>query len=331
MNYPVDIIDLIGLILIISVLLLVSLRKSLKIGGSMKWILLILIVSIIFHSFSNTLEWQGISSGLDPLEDIFETLIPWFWGFFFYSYLQRLNQQEIREKEKLVQEQKRFAELLLDLLTHDLSNQHQIILMNLQLLERFTQDDTALEYFTILENSIQNSNLFISNVKTLSQLKGNKLPKTRIKILEIVNQATKKIHEMYPKIVLNLNIQGGDLFIKGHQLLEVVFLNLISNSIRYRKNEEKTVNVTVQCERHSNKVKICFLDKGIGISDELKSEVFDRLTWKHKDRRGSGLGLSISKRIVGMLDGNIQIGNLPDSPNDHTSGTQVCIELDSAD
>ena len=95
----------------------------------------------------------------------------------------------------------------------------------------------------------------------------------------------------------------GPLLIEGDRLaLGRVYRNLITNAIQAT---EPGGHVTVSTSRIGDIIEIAVADTGSGIpADRLKAIFEDFVTTK---RRGLGLGLAISKRIVEQLDGTITV------------------------
>lgn len=87
-----------------------------------------------------------------------------------------------------------------------------------------------------------------------------------------------------------------------------VLLNIISNSLKYRKTD-KHGHIDVQIAKNEKYVLIKIADNGIGIDEHSLPHVFE--TFYRADRArsnvrdGSGLGLSICKKIIDLHDGNI--------------------------
>jgi len=95
--------------------------------------------------------------------------------------------------------------------------------------------------------------------------------------------------------------------------LEIIFNNLISNAIKYNK-EGGTVNCSINCSE--NNVAIIVSDTGIGMTqaemDKL-FQVFVRIkNEKTRNISGSGLGLSIVKKLVDLYGGTIEVSSVPD-------------------
>ena len=101
---PVGIVDLVGFLAILTALAIVWRGWKRALERDAKSLLAGLLALTLFHSFSNTLEWSGITKALDPLEDNIQVLAPMLWGFFFYAFLQTV---EITERKRAEEEVKR--------------------------------------------------------------------------------------------------------------------------------------------------------------------------------------------------------------------------------
>lgn len=90
--------------------------------------------------------------------------------------------------------------------------------------------------------------------------------------------------------------------------IERIILNLLSNAIKFTNPGG---NIAVTMYEEENNIVISVKDDGIGIPDEKQSAVFDRFIQVDKslsrNREGSGIGLSLVKSIVELLDGKIYL------------------------
>jgi two-component system, sensor histidine kinase and response regulator len=95
--------------------------------------------------------------------------------------------------------------------------------------------------------------------------------------------------------------------------IEIIFNNLISNAVKYNKTGGR---VDVFIEKLPAAVKLSVSDTGIGLSAEEKDKIFDDFVriknLKTRNITGSGLGLSIVKKIVEMYKGSIEVQSVPD-------------------
>ncbi|NGQ96017.1 HAMP domain-containing histidine kinase [Brevibacillus sp. SYP-B805] len=95
-------------------------------------------------------------------------------------------------------------------------------------------------------------------------------------------------------------------------LLSQVWTNLIHNAIKFTPNGG---TIGIYLEQHGREVTIRISDTGIGIPEEDQSRIFERFYKADKSRNrtnsGSGLGLSIVKKIVEMHNGRIAVRSVP--------------------
>jgi signal transduction histidine kinase/DNA-binding NarL/FixJ family response regulator len=87
-------------------------------------------------------------------------------------------------------------------------------------------------------------------------------------------------------------------------LFEVVFFNLVSNAFKFTPNSG---TITVILERKGGNLVLEIRDTGVGIPKEKHDLIFDRFTQAFDDAKGAGLGLSLVRDIVSLLNGNIAV------------------------
>lgn len=176
----------------------------------------------------------------------------------------------------------------------------------------------------------------IERIKGMRQLILDLLDLTKIETgkptqkLEIVN--IRKIVQMAIDTIRPYAIQKDvDLYINSRESIEmkadpgeieIIMNNLISNAVKYNRTGGR---VDVFLEKKDDKLKITVADTGIGLKKEDKEKIFvDFVRIKSIQTRevtGSGLGLSIVKKIVDMYQGSIDVHSEPDK------GTSFIITL----
>lgn len=107
-----------------------------------------------------------------------------------------------------------------------------------------------------------------------------------------------------PDALKNIITDGGKL--------KQVLMNLVGNAIKF--TEEGGVSINVRTQSHSDgrhDLTIDVVDTGVGISEEDTRRLFDRFQQldnsSSRKYQGSGLGLSISKDILTLLEGSIKV------------------------
>ncbi|NQU66967.1 MAG: GAF domain-containing protein [Candidatus Marinimicrobia bacterium] len=92
--------------------------------------------------------------------------------------------------------------------------------------------------------------------------------------------------------------------------LSQIFVNLISNSIKYAK-PGKPPKIKIQTSETESSTIITVSDNGIGIKPEFHEKIFDMFERLHSDEKipGTGIGLAIVKKAIGKLSGNISVSS----------------------
>jgi signal transduction histidine kinase len=94
---------------------------------------------------------------------------------------------------------------------------------------------------------------------------------------------------------------------------EIIMNNLVSNAVKYN-NTGGTVTITVDC--NDNEFTLSVADTGIGINAAEKDMLFEEFSRIKNDKTrnisGSGLGLSIVRKVVELYHGVINVESIPD-------------------
>lgn len=105
------------------------------------------------------------------------------------------------------------------------------------------------------------------------------------------------------------------------QQVSQVLANLLSNAIKYRDPTRPPV-VKLTGQRRGSMAEYCVEDNGIGIAPELHRKVYDLFYRANTNRGiGDGLGLTIVRRALGRLDGEIVLESEPGK------GSRFCFTL----
>ena len=143
----------------------------------------------------------------------------------------------------------------------------------------------------------------------------------------LVREAVYTARSASPRHTISVLAQPGIRAMIDPLRFEQVITNLLDNAIKYSP-DGGPIEVRLSCSE-SNDVSLTVTDHGIGIPAEHRSHVFDRFYQAHAGQHfagvaGMGLGLYISRRIVEMHGGSIQI----DAPE--AGGACVSILLPAA-
>lgn len=182
------------------------------------------------------------------------------------------------------------------------------------------QSDYALQYSDTLEETKESLEVInrhakrmtnlINQIMELSKLERQKeIEKEKINLSNIVLQLLEDYKPLLESKNLNLvyNVEK-DLRIQGNKImLERVFLNILMNAVKFTKT-----NIEVSLIREGKTAVLKIRDDGIGISEENKKFIWERFyqvndSRNKEENKGSGLGLSMVKKIVDLHSATIDL------------------------
>ena len=204
-------------------------------------------------------------------------------------------------------------------MSHDLKTPLTVILgyvEKLKLDEKLSEDEKEKAILRLHEKVvglISLLNQFFDLVKIESD--DYMIPLSKISLNEICRKNVLDYYDLLLSKGLHVEIDIPDrnFYILGNEhALNRILSNLISNSIRYG-SDGGVFGLTLREDKGSIAVEIW--DKGKGIAEVHQDRVFDRLYTLDDARnpqfQGSGLGLSISKRLTEAMNGSIHLSSKP--------------------
>ena len=217
-------------------------------------------------------------------------------------------EDEVRQKtEKLIQAERLSAiGELASRLAHDLRNPLSVVKGTAQLIKVTNKnlDELTLKRIELIERSIFRMTHQIDGV--LDFVKGTPgLKKQAVSLNENIISALQTL--MIPTNV-TINFPKDDIIVLcDPQRMQVVFSNMILNSIQAIGDEKGTINI--RAKKHQNKIEIKIEDSGPGIAQNVWGKVFDPLVTTKQE--GTGLGLASCKSIIEQHKGTITVSNKP--------------------
>jgi signal transduction histidine kinase len=130
-----------------------------------------------------------------------------------------------------------------------------------------------------------------------------------VDVSSLVEEATLSIEAFGSQYGVTFVYSGTDelLYVNGdyNRLIQVI-ANLLSNATKFSHRDGQ---VDVFLARHNGNIRVSVQDYGRGIPESARASIFDNFTQvdssDRRNRGGSGLGLSIAKKIVEAHDGHI--------------------------
>ncbi|MBI4971686.1 MAG: response regulator [Candidatus Omnitrophica bacterium] len=242
---------------------------------------------------------------------------------------EELSREIIRRKEVEAQLEKARDEALsaskaksefLAMMSHEIRTPMNAILGMIELLADTHITSEQKEYVQILRRAGENLIHLINDILDLSKVESGalELDETDFDLVDLVERTGEflavRAHQKGIELTCNIAPEISGVFVGDSTRLRQILTNLIGNAIKFTEKGEVVVEVKSlehPPENLDKKREFIFSvrDTGIGIPPEKMDAVFDPFTQADcsTTRRygGSGLGLSISKRLVELMGGRI--------------------------
>ncbi|MEI6554388.1 MAG: ATP-binding protein [Paludibacter sp.] len=193
--------------------------------------------------------------------------------------------------------------------SHDLNEPLRMISSFTQLLERKYKDkldQDANDYIHFVVDGATRMQKLLTNLLDFSRVSTHAKPFEQVDTKTIVGQVISILQQLITEN--NALITSDDLpVIKADEMqIQRVFQNLIENAIKFKKKTELP-KIHITCTKQNNMVQFSVADNGIGMEMQYHDRVFMVFQRLHsvKDYPGTGIGLSVCKRIVERHGGTI--------------------------
>lgn len=208
----------------------------------------------------------------------------------------------------------------LSVLSHELKAPLNAIEGYVRIIREKQLGDKVEAYEEMLDRSlerIKGMRTLIMDLLDFTKIESGK-PTQRIEMVDLRKIAQISVDTLRPYAIqkdvdIYLNVREEIMVKADVGEIEIIFNNLISNAVKYNKTGGR---VDIFIEKLPAAVKISVSDTGIGMSDEEQNTIFDDFVRikniKTRHITGSGLGLSIVKKIVEMYKGSIEVQSIPD-------------------
>jgi two-component system sensor histidine kinase RpfC len=191
-----------------------------------------------------------------------------------------------------------------------------------ELLEQTRLDQKQQEYIEGLKESSVTLHSLINDVLDLSKIEAGKyqLEYTAFNLPQLVKGVVNIFKPQADKKTLNLTYEiASDVpeIVNGDQnRLRQILLNLISNAVKYTDNGSVSVRVTnTSSQDELNRLRFEIQDTGIGIDEQHQQHIFEPFyqcqTSSAEQRHGTGLGTTISSKLVNTMSGGIGLESEP--------------------
>ena len=269
-----------------------------------------------------TFEWDSVSAGRKSCQEF---------------RLSRLNNNEVitvirditHKKEQ--EEDKKAKELaensvkakseFLSSMSHEIRTPMNIILgLSKLLLKDYQLNSQARENVEAISFSAENLLVIVNDILDLSKIEAGKLSieKSHFNLKKLIDKHISfiKIHASEKNLQLSLDIDPEipENLLGDPVRINQVLMNLTGNAIKYtRKGKIEVLAELETLKGKEARIRFSVKDTGIGIPQEkLKYifESFNQLDEAEESKGGTGLGLTISQRLVSLMGGSITVSSV---------------------
>ncbi len=227
-----------------------------------------------------------------------------------YIALMRVIKTQTEELEQRNRDLEEFAHVA----SHDLQEPLRKILRFGELLREDAGDDLSKEcseHLDRISNASVRMKTLIEDILSLSQTGIRGIRRESVDLDECIDNALEALSLRIEES--NAEITRDDLPTAwcDPSLVTQLYQNLVNNALKFSNGEKPQVHIT--CDSSGPSVILGVRDNGIGIKEEHFSQIFSPFKRLHSraDYEGSGIGLSICRKVIECHHGKIWVESVP--------------------
>ena len=235
---------------------------------------------------------------------------------------QKQTEEALKLAQKRAETASRAKSAFLATMSHEIRTPMNGVIGVVQLLEGTQLNSEQREYVEIIDKSSSALLILINDILDLSKVESNKmefqpslfnLKQTADDIIQLLNSSAQ---EKGIALTLRYAPDCPEQLIADPERIRQIVLNLVGNAIKFTEHGHVTLEIQALSQTTQQAtVEIVVADSGIGIATELQNDLFDAFIQADNSttRRfgGTGLGLTICKRFVELMEGEISVDSEP--------------------
>ncbi len=172
-------------------------------------------------------------------------------------------------------------------------------------------EESRIRYAKTVQQASRKLDDLISNILKLNKLENQtiKPENTEFCLTETLAQSVLAYEGACEDKGIELDCDFDDVWLYScESMLEIVFNNLISNAVKFTNNGGK---IFIRLKKQEDYAVVSVEDTGCGMSKETGARIFDKFYQgdTSHSQEGNGLGLSLVKKIINVLGGEISVSS----------------------
>jgi len=234
-------------------------------------------------------------------------------------YLYGMHLIESKSKAEMAEQ---LQEEFLANMSHEIRTPMNGIIGMTNILLNTSMTDEQKDFLKVIKKSSDNLLVLINDILDLSKIKAGKLRiekidfRLRETLEHSINTFRCLIKEKGLTLRISVDLDVPDSLTGDPHRLNQILNNLISNAIKFTVKGE--INLEIKAIQQENKevdLLFCVADTGIGIAKEKLQTIFETFSQAETETSrkfgGSGLGLSITKKLIELQKGSIHVSSTP--------------------
>ncbi|MAX27167.1 MAG: hypothetical protein CMJ19_21945 [Phycisphaeraceae bacterium] len=238
----------------------------------------------------------------------------------------KMNQELVAARSK-DQKQSQIKSQFLAHLEKEIRKPMEIIQQhNDQMRENHSSDSTCMQYIDQIEDDSKHLLHLLDDIMHLTALNSDdfKLHETKVPIRDLLEEVSKKYASQAAAKHIEMQTQIGPnvpmMIFADEDRLRQILDHLVHNAVRYTKQGYVHIMAKAIPQGEYNMIlRLTVEDSGIGIKPELQEQIFNpfcKLSVDHEaellaEPAGTGMGLTICRRLAWAMRGNLTVGSVP--------------------
>jgi signal transduction histidine kinase len=244
------------------------------------------------------------------------------------QYIQSLNaqlEQKVMERTHELELANNELDTFLYRSSHDM-RRPITTLLGLNQVARYVINDSnaVVVLFDKVVETARSMDSMLFKMQMMYELNKTDLPLEPVNINQLIHDSVRYFESDFEKysIAHHVTIQHDIVILSNTPLLQIIFRNVIENSILFRKTQPGAMPfIDVNVIKQNGSIEIIVADNGIGVEERYQPQLFDLYFRASQASKGNGLGLYLVNKAVTKLKGSIEL------ISDYGIGTTITMKL----